>query len=451
MNIVIVGAGKVGLNLVRHLSMEEHNITVIDKDPKLIEYAVNNYDVLGICGNGANFELQKEAGVEKARLLIAATSSDEVNVMCCMIAKKVGARHTIARVRNPEYSRQLHFLKEELGLSMAVNPELEASNEISRILRFPSAIKIDAFSKGRVELAEIRIKENNPLIGKPVSDIYDEYKVEILVCAVRRKDEVFIPSGDFVIEKDDKISITASRKHLSSFMKQLRMYEHSAKNTMIIGGGRIGYYLASQLIELGFRVKIIEIDHERCLELSRLLPKAEIICADGTDKEVLLENGVEQQDSVVCLAQIDEENIITSLYVSSLGVKKTVTKVNRVSDEVLSSIGVESVISPKNLAANRIVRYIRALSNSDGSGVKTMYELVDGKVEALEFQIDSEKEYTSVMFKDLPIKDNILICCLIRHNKLVFPRGDDTMEVGDTVIVLTNGQMKMTSLSDIFK
>ena len=451
MNIVIVGVGKVGLNLVRHLSSEEHNITVIDKDPRLIEYAVNNFDVLGICGNGANFEVQKEAGVEKARLLIAATSSDELNVMCCMIGKKVGARHTIARVRNPEYSKQLHFLKEELGLSMAVNPELEAANEISRILRFPSAIKIDSFSKGRVELAEIRLKENNPLIGKPVSDIYKDYKVEILVCAVRRKDNVFIPSGDFVLEKDDKISITASRKQLSSFMKQLGMYEHSAKNTMIIGGGRIGYYLASQLTELGFRVKIIEIDHERCLELSRLLPKAEIICADGTDKEVLLENGVEQQDGVVCLAQIDEENIITSLYVSYLGVKKTVTKVNRVSNDVLTSIGVESVISPKNLAANRIVRYIRALTNSDGSGVQTMYELVDGEVEALEFRIENEKEYTSIMFKDLPIKDNILICCLIRNNKLIFPRGDDTMEVGDTVIVLTNNRQKINSLSDILK
>lgn len=450
MNIVIVGVGKVGLNLVRHLSMEEHNITVIDKNPKYVEYAVNNYDVLGICGNGANFEIQKEAGVDKARLLIAATSSDELNVMCCMIAKKVGARHTIARVRNPEYSRQLHFLKEELGLSMAVNPELEAANEISRILRFPSAIKIDSFSKGRVELAEIRIKENNPLVGKHVSDIYKDYKVEILVCAVRRKDNVYIPGGDFVLEKDDKISITASRKQLSSFMKQLGIFEQSSKKTMIIGGGRIGYYLASQLIELGTKVKIVEINQERCLELSRLLPKAEIICADGTDKEILLENGVEQQDSVVCLAQIDEENIITSLYVSSLGVKKTVTKVNRVSDEVLASIGVESVISPKNLAANRIVRYIRALSNSDG-GVKTMYELVDGKVEALEFRIEEEKEYTSIMFKDLPIKDNILICCLIRNNKLVFPRGEDTIEVGDTVIVVTNGQKKLSTLSDIFK
>lgn len=450
MNIVIVGAGKVGLNLVKHLSLEDHNVTVIEKDEKILDNIVNNYDVLGICGNGANFEIQKEAGVEKARLLIAATSSDELNVMCCMIAKKVGARHTIARVRNPEYSKQLHFLKEELGLSMAVNPELEAANEISRILRFPSAIKIDSFSKGRVELADIRLKENNPLVGKPISDIYKQYKVEILVCAVRRKEKVFIPSGDFVLEKDDKISITASRKQLSSFLKQIGIYEHSAKHTMIIGGGRIGYYLASQLIELGFKVKIIEINAERCLELSRLLPKAEVICADGTDIDVLTEYGVEQQDGVVCLAQIDEENIITSLYVSSLGVKKTVTKVNRVSDEVLSNIGVESVISPKTLAANRIVRYIRALTNSSDGGVKTMYELVDGKVEALEFHIDREKEYTSVMFKDLPIRDNLLICCLIRNNKLIFPRGDDTMEVGDSVIVLTNNQ-KITSLNDIFK
>lgn len=448
MKIVIVGDGKVGSHLVKHLSAEGHDITVIDKNSRIVANTVNNYDVLGICGNGANFEIQKEAGVDKARLLIAATSSDELNVMCCMIAKKVGAHHTIARVRNPEYSKQLHFLREELGLSMAVNPEFEAANEISRVLRFPSAIKIDSFSKGRVELAEIKIGENNPLINLPVSDIYKNYKVEILVCAVQRNDDVYIPGGDFVLNKGDKISITASRKQLSSFMKQIGMYKQSVKKTMIIGGGKIGYYLALQLLEIGFKVKIIEVNQERCEELSRNLPKAEIICADGTDEEVLRENGVEEQDAVVCLTKIDEENIITSLYVSTLGVRKTVTKVNRISQKMLSDIGVESVISPKNLAANRIIRYVRALSNSEGSSVQTMYDLVGGKVEALEFHIDKPKEYTSIPFKDLSMKKNILICGLIRNNKLIFPRGEDSMEVGDNVIVVTSNS-RINSLSDI--
>ena len=450
MKIVILGDGKVGSTLVKYLSEEGHDVTVIDKDPKIIENMVNNYDVLGICGNGATFDIQKEAGVDKARLFIAATSSDELNVMCCMIAKKIGAHHTIARVRNPEYSKQLHFLKEELGLSMVVNPELEAANEISRILRFPSAIKIDSFAKGRVELAEIKIGENNPLINRPISDIYKSYKVSILVCAVQRKENVFIPSGDFVLECGDKISITATRKELSSFMKQLGTYKHSGKHTMIIGGGKIGFYLASQLVEIGYKVKIIEINKDRCIELSNLLPKAEVICSDGTDEEVLKENGVEEQDAVVCLTKIDEENIITSLYVSTLGVKKTVTKVNRVSNEMLGSIGVESVISPKQIASNRIARYIKALSNSEGSSVQTMYNLLEGKVEALEFHIEKEREFTGVTFKDLQMKDNLIICCLIRNNKLIFPRGDDTMEVGDNVIVITNNQ-RINSLEDIFE
>ena len=450
MKIVIIGDGKVGATLVERLSDEGHDVTVIDRDPRVVESIVNNYDVLGICGNGATFTVQKEAGVDKARLLIAATSSDELNIMCCMIAKKIGARHTIARVRNPEYSKQLHFLKEELGLSMVVNPELEAANEISRILRFPSAIKIEAFSKGRVELAEIKIGEGNPLIDKSVSDIYKNYKVEVLVCVVQRKDEVFIPGGDFVLKLDDKISITAKRKDLSDFMKQVGAYKQNIKKTMIIGGGKIGYYLASQLSELGFRVKLIEIDPQRCLDLSNLLPKVEIVCADGTDEDILTEQGIEEQDAVVCLTDIDEENIITALYASSLDVRKTVTKINRVHSAIFGSIGVESVISPKNVAANRIVRYVRALQNSEGNSFLTLYNLVEGKVEAVEFHIEHDADYTEVPFKDLPLKDNLLVCCLTRNNKLIFPRGDDCMKVGDNVLIVTHNR-RIHNLNDILE
>lgn len=450
MRIVIAGAGRVGSNIVKDLSEEGHDITVIDKDPQVVENIVNNYDVLGICGNCATFDIQKEAGVDKSDLFITVTSSDELNVMCCMIAKKIGTRHTIARVRNPEYSKQLHFLREELGLSLLVNPEYEAANEISRILRFPSAIKIDAFSKGLVELAETKIDENNPFINRPISDIYKNHKIEIIVCAVQRKDNVYIPNGDFVLEKGDKISITANRKNLSLFMKEIGAYKQSVKRTMIIGGGRIGYYLASQLFELGFRVKILEVNKERCIELSDLLPKAEVICADGTSEETLKECGIEEQDAVVCLTNIDEENIITSLYASSLGVRKTVTKINRMSNEMLDTIGIESVISPKILASNRVVKYVRALQNSEGISVQTIYNLVGGKVTALEFHIESENEYTSIPFRSLPLKNNMIVCCLIRNHKVIFPRGDDTIEAGDNMIVVTTNR-NINSIVDIFE
>lgn len=449
MRIVIAGAGRVGSNIVKDLSEEGHDITVIDKDPQVVENIVNNYDVLGICGNCATFDIQKEAGVDKSDLFITVTPSDELNVMCCMIAKKIGTRHTIARVRNPEYSKQLHFLREELGLSMLVNPEHEAANEISRILRFPSAIKIDAFSKGLVELAEIKIEENNPFIDRPISDIYKNHKIEIIVCAVQRKDNVFIPNGNFVLQKGDKISLTANRKNLSLFMKQIGAYKQSIKRTMIIGGGKIGYYLASQLLELGFKVKILEMNKERCIDLSDLLPKAEIICTDGTSEDQIKECGVEEQDAVVCLTNIDEENIITSLYASSLGVRKTVTKINRMSNEMLDTIGIESVISPKILASNRVVKYVRALQNSEGISVQTIYNLVGGKVTALEFHIESENEYTSIPFRSLPLKNNMIVCCLIRNHKVIFPRGDDTIEAGDNMIVVTTNR-NINSIVDIF-
>ena len=449
MRIVIAGAGRVGSNIVKDLSEEGHDITVIDKDPQVVENIVNNYDVLGICGNCATFDIQKEAGVDKSDLFITVTPSDELNVMCCMIAKKIGTRHTIARVRNPEYSKQLHFLREELGLSMLVNPEHEAANEISRILRFPSAIKIDAFSKGLVELAEIKIEENNPFIDRPISDIYKNHKIEIIVCAVQKKDNVFIPNGNFVLQKGDKISLTANRKNLSLFMKQIGAYKQSIKRTMIIGGGKIGYYLASQLLELGFKVKILEMNKERCIDLSDLLPKAEIICTDGTSEDQIKECGVEEQDAVVCLTNIDEENIITSLYASSLGVRKTVTKINRMSNEMLDTIGIESVISPKILASNRVVKYVRALQNSEGISVQTIYNLVGGKVTALEFHIESENEYTSIPFRSLPLKNNMIVCCLIRNHKVIFPRGDDTIEAGDNMIVVTTNR-NINSIVDIF-
>ena len=402
MNIIIVGDGKVGATLVEHLSIEGHNVVVIDRDQKNVEQIVNSFDVMGICGNGANCEIQLEAGVDSADLFIAATSSDELNILSCLMAKKAGAAHTIARVRNPDYLNQLPFFKDALGLSMIVNPEYDAANEIAKVLRFPNAINIETFYRGRVDLVEIKIDEGNPLCNMQMTDIFNKFGIKILVCAVQRKNEVIIPRGDFIFKAGDRIHITAPRGVLVDFMKKLKIYKHRTKNIMIIGGGKMGYYLARQLCETGgYDVKIIENDLERCEKLCELLPNADIIHGDGTDREILLEQGLDGQDAFVALSTIDEENIIASMYASSLGVIKTVAKVNRVSYEVLESIGMDSAFSSKAIAANRIVAYARALENSgEESSVQTLYKLVGGQVEALEFKI--ETDFSGI---DIPLRD----------------------------------------------
>ena len=450
MNIVIVGDGKVGATLVEHLSQEGHDIVVIDRDSKIVEQMVNSYDVMGICGNGASYDVQMEAGVSSARLFIAATSSDELNILCCLIAKKVGAHHTIARVRNPDYLKQLPFIKEELGLSMIVNPEYDAANEIAKVLRFPNAINIETFSRGNVDLAELKINDGNPLCDMALTDIFGAFKTKILVCAVQRKADVFIPRGDFILKSGDKIHITAPRGELVRFMKKLGIYKHRTKDIMIIGGGKMGYYLARQLSESGgYNVKIIEIDRDRCDELCTLLPDVNIINGDGTDRGILYEQGIESQDAFVALTTIDEENIISSMYASSLGISKTVAKVNRVSYQVLESIGMDSAFSSKAIAANRIIGYVRALENSGESSVQTLYKLVGGQVEALEFKITADFKNIGIPLKELDINNDTLIASIIRDNHVIFPDGNDSIEIGDSVIIVSKSK-QFRSINQIF-
>lgn len=452
MNIIIVGDGKVGATLVEHLSGEGHNVVVIDRDPKVIEQMVNSYDVMGICGNGANCEIQLEAGVDSADLFIAATSSDELNILSCLMAKKAGAGHTIARVRNPDYLNQLPFFKDALGLSMIVNPELDAANEIAKVLRFPNAINIETFYRGLVDLVELKIEQGNPLCNMQLTEIFNKFDVKILVCAVQRKNEVIIPRGDFILQAGDKIHVTAPRGVLVSFFKQLKIYKHRTKNIMIIGGGKMGYYLARQLCETGgYNIKIIENDLERCEKLCELLPNADIIHGDGTDRRVLLEQGLEGQDAFVALTTIDEENIISSMYASSLGVSKTVAKVNRVSYEVLESIGMDSAISSKAIAANRIIAYARALENSgEESSVQTLYKLVGGQVEALEFKITADIPEIEIPLRDLKLKRDTLIACIIRNHKVIYPGGNDCIELNDRVVIVTKSN-HISSINEIFE
>lgn len=438
MNIVIVGDGKVGAALTEHLSYEGHDVVVIDKDPKVVEEMVNSYDVMGLCGNGASYSVQMEAGVDKARLLIAATSSDELNILCCLVAKKIGAHHTIARVRNPEYAQQLHFFKEELGLSLVVNPEFAAANEIARVLRFPTALNMESFAGDRVDLAEIEIKADNPLSGMRVSEI-GRFKSRVLICAVQRGEEVYIPNGNFTLQAGDRIHITSKRSDMIAFMKELGIYRHRTKNVLISGGGKMGYYLARQLSETGHKVKVIEIDEQRAERLAELLPKATVVCGDGSDRVVLLEQGLDNQDAFVSLTTIDEENIITTMYASSIGVGKTVAKVNRVSYDILQSIGIETAVSSKTIAANQILGYVRALENSGSSSVQTLYKLVNDRVEALEFRIETENAfYVGSTLKELQLKNDVMIGCILRKGKIIYPCGEDTIENGDNVIVITS-------------
>ena len=450
MNVIIVGLGKLGITMTKQLVSEGHSITVIDTNNEKVTANVDVYDVMGVCGNGATCEVLETAGAAKAKLLIAATASDEMNILCCLIAKKMGTENTIARVRNPDYAAQMQFLRNELGISMVVNPEYETANEISRIIRFPSAANLDSFARGKIEIASIRIHSDNILCDSPLHELRKKSKAKVLVCAVQRDEEVFIPSGDFVIRCDDVISITGTRSELALFMKQTGVYKQRIKNVMIIGGGRIAYYLAKLLSDTGRNIKLIEHNYDRCYHLTDALPDITVIYGDGTDQDILDEQGLERQDALVSLTGIDEENIIVSMYAESKGINKVITKVNRHSYSILNDIGLETVVSPQIVAGNLVTRYVRALHNSAGnSQIQTLHKLVNGKVEAVEFIVPEDAGYENIPFKDLHFLPNILVGCIIRNGKTIFPGGDDVMKANDSVIVVTTGRI-IEDLHDIF-
>lgn len=451
MKIVIIGVGKIGLTLTGYLSREGNDVTLIDTDPKIIEEAVNAFDVIGIVGNGVNFSIQREAGVNRADAVIATTYSDEINMLCCIVAKKIGVRHTIARIRDPEYSKQFILLLDEMGLDMVVNPELEAAGEMSRLLRYPSAIGIDTFANGRVDLAQMKVTEDSPLDGLRVSEIQKRLDVRVLVCALQHEDQIIIPNGDNVIRAGDRIHFTSSHEQLAAFFKKVGAYRQKLRNVFIIGGGHIAFYLARQLLETGMSVKLIEIDERRCLELSELLPKAKIICGDGTDQQLLLEENFDNADACVATTGIDEENIIVSMYAKHRGVDKVITKISKSTlTDMLGTVGLDSVISPKQITANLILSYIRAVRNSEGSGVRTLYKLVDNRVEALEFHVSASSRLIKIPLRDLQLKENLLISCIIRENAVMIPGGNDAIEPGDNVIVTTTNE-QLSDLDDILR
>ena len=423
MKVVIVGDGKVGGTIARQLSGEGHDIIVIDNNTSVLNNASNTMDIMSVEGNGASMLVQKRAGVPEADLLIAATSADEVNMLACLLGKKLGVPHTIARVRNPEYYEQINELKEELGLSMTVNPEFAAATEILRLLRFPSALKIEVFARGRVELVEVKIPPHSVLDGMPLWAIYKEFQVKVLICAVQRAGEVHIPNGNFVLQAGDKINLTASHSEIEKFFRTIGLFRTGVKSVMILGGGRMAYYLAKALILSHVRVKIIELDYKRCEYLCEALPEAVVIHGDGTDKETLQEEGLEKTDALVCLTGMDEENIILSLYAKSQNVDKIVAKVNEDRRaRMVEEFGIDSIVSVKTATADAIMSYVRARKNSQASAnIETMYQLVDDKVEALEFIIKSATEYTGIPLKDLALKPNNLIVCIGRKRQIILP------------------------------
>ncbi len=450
MNIIIVGCGKVGASIAERLVSEGHDLVVVDVSAKKVEELSNRFDIMGIVGNGASFAIQQEAGVENADLFIAVTAADELNLLCCLMAKKSGCA-TIARVRNPMYSQEIGFIREQLGISMIINPELTAAREIAKLLKFPSAIKIDTFAKGRVELLRFRLKPEIGFGGKSVMEVMGRLKTEVLICAVERNNEVIIPNGQFILQDSDILSIVGSLEATAQFFDKIGVRSKKVKNSLIIGGGTIAHYLAKDLLKVGYRVRIIERDMTRCEYLTEVVPGADIINGDGSDEGFLLQEGLTYADSVVSLTGLDEENIFLSLFAKKHSTAKLIAKVNKIAfNDVVNSLDIDSVIYPKYLTADYIVQYVRARQNSIGSNVETLYKLFEGRAEALEFTIKEASEVTDVPLMNLNLKPNLLICCINRHGKILTPRGQNTIKVGDTVIVVTTNR-GLDDIRDILK
>lgn len=449
MNIIIIGDGKVGYSLAENLSNEGNNVKIIDKDPEALRKANEYLDVMCIKGNGVSTKVLMEAGISECDLLIAATASDEMNMVCCLTGKKLGANHTIARIRDPEYADELTLLKKELGLNLVFNPERAAAREIARMLRFPKAMNVEVFAKGRVEMVEIRVTESMPIAGMLVRDISAKISPSILIGAVSRNNEVIIPKGSFRVEADDTIHVVGRMNNISGFLKQIGLYHQRLKNVMIIGGGRIAYYLTKALEETGMRVKIIESDQDRCIALSELLPHAIIINGDGSDDSVLQSENLSEMGAFISLTGRDEDNFMTALLAEQAGVPKVVAKINRSNYiGVIKNAGIDSVINPGQITTNLILRYVRGMKNALGNPIESLYRIVDNQAEAIEFTVNENIRLLDVPLKNLKLIEGVLVAVLVRKNDIIIPHGDDVIQLGDSVILISKDK-KVTSLNDI--
>ena len=451
MKIVIIGIGTIGHTILKSIDRVSHTITVIDEDKEKIESVIEHYDVFGVVGNGASREIQQEAGVSSADLVIVLTKSDELNIYACLVAKNIGAKNTIARVRNPEYRGQIMDMQDSLGISMIVNPEMDTAREIFHLINLPSIAQIERFAKGRALLVEIEVEKNNMLIGETLISLGRSLKTKVLICAVQRGQSVIIPSGNFEIQEGDRIYFTADANSLAAFLTEINLVRSPLKSVMIVGGDKVGFYLADMLSSKRYKIKLIENDKKRAEELATILPKITVIEGNGTQHELLIEEGIEAMDAFVALTNIDEENMIVSMFANKMRVKKTITQIKNDSlYAMLDELAIKNNVSPTNIVANRILSYIRALDNSRGSNVLTLYRLVNNQVEALEFAVKKQSKLLCKPLKDLTLKSECLIACIIRGEQVIIPNGSSTIELGDNVVVVTTHK-NFDDLSDIFE
>lgn len=451
MKIIIIGGGKVGYTIAEQITKEGHDIVVVDNDRHVVESISDSLDVMAVCGNGSNVAVLREAGAGDSDLVIACTGQDELNILCCMFAKKTGCRTTIARVRSPEYYEQIYLIKDDMGLSMIVNPELLAAQEIFRLMEIPGVYKRDTFASGRIEIVELVPKRGDVLDGTKLYDLSKKLKCRALVCAVARGDDVLIPDGSQTLTAGDRVYICAPATAIVKMLHNIGERKKRVHDVMLVGGSRVAEYLAVMLLKIGANVKIIESKDFRARYLAELLPEAAIICSNASSSSVLLSEGVEGMDSVATLTNFDEENLILSMYLSRLGVPQVITKINHTDFAgLLMDQGVDRVVSPKNLCANAIIRYVRAMQNTDGSSVASMHHLVDGKVDALEFYVTAATKNLGRTLKEIRLKPNILIVCINRKGRIIVPGGNDTLEIGDTVVVVISSERVVLDLNDIF-
>lgn len=452
MNIIVVGCGKIGTTVLENLVEEGHSVTAVDKRATALADITNIHDVMTVCGNGGDWETLESAGVGSADLVVATTGSDEVNMLCCYMARRSGAAHTVARVRNPEYNdRSLQTMKQYLELSVAVNPDKLAAMELYNILRLPAAAKVESFSARKFEMIELKLKGDSPLAGMPLSEARDRFKAKFLICVVQRDGQVFIPDGNFVLQGGDKVGVTALHTEMQKLVKALGLTKKQSREVMLLGGSRIAYYLAKRLLSAGVNVKIIDKDRAVCETLCELLPAATVICGDGTQQELLLEEGLENMDAFVSLTGMDEQNILLSCFAATHNVPKVITKVSRPElVNLAQNLGVDCVVSPRGIVSDMLVQYARALENSMGSNVETLYRLMDDGAEALVFNVKDDPRLVRIPLKDLALKPRVLVTGIMRGREIIIPTGADTIQPGDKVVVITAGR-RLNDLADILK
>lgn len=452
MKIIINGCGKIGKTILSNLVSEGHDVVAIDNNRDVVSNITDIYDVMGVCGNGADNDVLAQAGIKKAELFVSVTGSDELNMLSCFMAKRMGAKHTIARIRNPEYNDDgLAFMRKQLDISLIINPELMAAHELYNILKLPSAAKVERFSVRNFEMIELKLKADSVFDGVKISDLRSKFESEFLVCAVQRGEDAYIPDGNFVLKSGDKIAVTAKPAQIIKLFKEMGIQQNPAKKIMILGAGRTAYYLAKKLSQINNEVIVVEKQKRICEEFCEALPKVLVVNGDGSDREILNEEGLNNMDAFVSLTGMDEQNILISSYAASQNVPKVIAKINR--EELMplaENLGLDTFISPKKLISDLLVKYARALENSQDNSMETLYKVMDDKVEVLEFLVKENRDFIGITFKELTLKPNILIAGIVRDKKIIIPSGDDMMLQGDKVIVLAANQ-RINDLSDIVR